>query len=532
MTFLEILRIITFCVGLVFLQININKYFHTLQLTFYNFTEFFPTVKKTGELKFSIGQLGLVIVSVLTVIFNNIFLYIIWLLICFIDIYFYYIFKPKPKKKFVITKRVKITYAIIYIFELITLVMPFFILTYYNNILWAIPFLAISLYKYVAMFFVCLCNAIAKPILKLFNNKYIKSARNIINSNKDMKIIGITGSYGKTSTKNIVTQILSEAFSVVMTPKSFNTTLGVTKSINENIKPYTEIFVCEMGAARLGEIKEICNIVKPDYSVITSIGPQHLTTFKSIENVQKGKFEIIVNSKDDSTAVLNIDNEYIKDGISKFIKNKNVITYSLSSKNANCYVENISMDENGSSFDVIYKGERICLKTKLLGKHNIYNIMCAVCIAKDLNVKNEQIIRAVKNVRPIEHRLELKRMNGVLALDDSFNSNPEGSKMAIECLSMFKDRYKVLVTPGMIELGDKEYELNKKLGEYATSCDYVILVGNKTTAPIEDGLKEKGFKDYIIAKDIYEAFSIINELKLKHSNIVTLFENDLPDSYS
>ena len=150
---------------------------------------------------------------------------------------------------------------------------------------------------------------------------------------------------------------------------------------------------------------------------------------------------------------------------------------------------------------------------------------------KSDEVRNEEIKRGIKKIKPVEHSLELKTMGGILALDDAFNSNPEGSKVAIETLCMFKDKYKVLVTPGMIELGDKTDELNEKLGEYASVLDYVILVGEATTERIKAGMDKKGFKDYIIVKDIYDAFKKLQEIQISHENLIALFENDLPDSY-
>ena len=316
-----------------------------------------------------------------------------------------------------------------------------------------------------------------------------------------------------------------------MTPKSFNTTLGVVRAIRELVKPYTEVFVCEMGASKLKDIEDICKIVKPDISVITTIGPQHLTTFKSMENIEKGKFEIITNAKEEAIAVLNIDNEYIQDGIKKYVNGKNVIKYSMNNKEARYTVEDVKMSDKGSIFTVCEGDSKFTLETRLLGKHNIYNILCAVAIAKELNMTNEEIKKAVKKIKPVEHRLELKNMGGILALDDSFNSNPEGSKAAIDTLCMFKDKYKVMVTPGMIELGEKTDELNKKLGEYATVLDYVILVGDVTTKKIEEGMKEKGYSNYIVVKDLYEAFRKLEELQVSNTNLLALFENDLPDSY-
>ena len=146
-------------------------------------------------------------------------------------------------------------------------------------------------------------------------------------------------------------------------------------------------------------------------------------------------------------------------------------------------------------------------------------------------MSNVEIKKGIKRIKPVEHRLELKKMGGILALDDSFNSNPEGSKMAIETLCMFKDKYKVLVTPGMIELGEKTDELNKKLGEYATALDYVILVGKVTTDKIKEGMDEKRFKNYVVVDDLYEAFRKLEEIQISNKNLLALFENDLPDSY-
>ena len=212
----------------------------------------------------------------------------------------------------------------------------------------------------------------------------------------------------------------------------------------------------------------------------------------------------------------------------------------MNDKNTRYHVENVNMSDKGSVFDVVCNDSKITVETKLLGKHNIYNIVCAIAIAKELGMTNEEIKRGIKKIKPVEHRLELKVMGGILALDDAFNSNPEGSKSAIETLCMFKDKYKVLVTPGMIELGEKTDELNEKMGEYATSLDYVILVGKATTDSIKKGMNLPNAKieymglnhfAYIIVDDIYEAFSKLQEIQVSHKNLLALFENDLPDSY-
>lgn len=529
-----ILEVIIIAVGFVLLQMNINKFLHVLQQSFYHNSELISVLKKTDTLKLGLFEILLTAVAIISMFVLKDIMYIIWIMLSLILLYYNIITKPKIKKKFVITTRVKITYAAVYLIIVLFIILPFILyeIKVFPSFIFLKLLILLSLNKYIAIAINMLANIIIMPVLNYINSIYINEAKNIIKSHKNLKVIGITGSYGKTSTKNIINQILSQKFSTVMTPKSYNTTLGVVKSIRELIKPYTEVFVCEMGAARIGEIKEICEIVPPDYSVITSIGPQHLSTFKSMNNIVQGKFEIVNYAKDASVAILNTDNEYIKNNIDKQVKDKKVIQYSIFDTNQKYHVENIHMNDKGSTFTVVCDESKIDIETKLLGRHNIYNIVCAIAISKELGMTDSEIQKSIKKLKPVEHRLELKYMNGILALDDAFNSNPEGSKMAIECLTMFEDKYKVLVTPGMIELGEQEYELNKKLGEYATKCDYVLLVGDKTVKAIKDGMDEQGYTNYEIVKDVYEAFSKLVKIKEKQPNLIALFENDLPDSYS
>lgn len=522
----SILVIISVILTMILFAVNINKFMHIFQQSFYEIDEFLPAIKTTKAAKIQIYELILLVCAIAS-IFTP-YALIAYSVMALVSTYKTVNKRAVAKKKFVYTNRVKITYAVI-AFVMACLFAPVLIFRNYEYINAA--FIPCSIFKYMSIAVLLFGSILAKPILKISNQKYIKEAKKIIKANKNMKVIGITGSYGKTSTKNIITAFLEDKYITVMTPKSFNTTLGVVRSIREQIKPYTEVFVCEMGAARLGEIEEICKIVPPTISVITSIGPQHLTSFKSMDNIQKGKYEILTYSAPNAKAILNIDNEYIKDGIEKYADGKEVIKYSLNNDEAAYTVENIQMSDKGSIFDVVDSTGRITIETRLLGKHNIYNIVCAVAIAKELGMTSEEIKKAARKLKPVEHRLELKTMGGVLALDDSFNSNPEGSKAAIETLCMFKDKYKVMVTPGMIELGPKTDELNEKFGEYATSLDYVILVGKITTQKIKEGMDKKGFTNYIVVEDLYDAFAKLQEIQVSHENLIALFENDLPDSY-
>ncbi len=523
----NILYIICFLVLCVLLHLNMHKYLHILQQSFYHTTDMLNNIKSSKLVKLKGYDIVLFIIAISSIFVKSVTISYILILVYIIILVFAIINtiknKKVEKKKFVITNRIKIIYSFCYSILLVVC-----ILLYYTNIKYALCIF--SIYSISSLIIVAFSNVLSLPLIHLLNYRYIKEARNIIKEHKELKVIGITGSYGKTSTKNIIYSVLKEKYNTVMTPKSYNTTLGVTKTIREEIKSYTEVFVCEMGASRLGDIRKICKIVKPDISVITSIGMQHLSTFYNIENIIKEKFNIVKMSKKKAAFVLNMDNDYIRNNYVSYVDGREVIKYSLREYEKN-YVKNIVMNENGSKFDVVINNETINIETKLLGIHNIYNILCAIIIAKKLGMEKDEIRRAVKKINPIEHRLELKHINNILILDDSFNSNPEGSSSAIKCLNMFKDRYKVLVTPGMVELGKEEKILNKKLGNIATSCDFVILEKSNVSEYVKEGMEEKNYENYVVVDSINKVFELLSKIKIEHENLIALIENDLPDCY-
>lgn len=373
-----------------------------------------------------------------------------------------------------------------------------------------------------------ICRTLNSPIEALVNAWYINDAKRIIKSNKGLIVIGVTGSYGKTTTKFILTRILSEKFNVICTPHSFNTPMGVVRTVRTMLKPQTQIFVCEMGAKEVGNIKEICKIAKPNHGIITSVGPQHLDTFKSIENVYKTKFELHDQvEKSGGMLFANGDSAEIARQL-----DRNCKIYGTS-KNFEYYADNISYGKFGSSFTVHIKDVSIDLNTKLLGLHSIIDIIGAVALAYELGVSPDDIKYAVASLKPTEHRLEMKPFNkGSLLIDDAYNSNPEGCLEAVRVLGSFDSMKKVVVTPGLIELGEKEYECNYNLGlEAAKNADIIILVGINRSKPMADAIKTTDFNKenmYIVAS-FKEAMGIYNQFA--DANTVVLFENDLPDNY-
>ncbi len=385
------------------------------------------------------------------------------------------------------------------------------------------------LLSFVTPLLVFLIWLITLPLEKCVSAWYINDAKRKLKTYSNLKIIGITGSYGKTTTKFILTRILSEKFNVICTPQSFNTPMGVVRTIRESLKPQTQVFVCEMGAKNVGDIKEICKIANPDFGIITSVGEQHLETFKNVDNVFKTKFELSdwVQAKG-GTVFVNGDSEEIKARITA----KDFEVYG-SDKNAKYKISKIKSGRDGSSFELKLADTTIKLTTKLLGKHSIVNIAGASALAYSLGVDEKDIAFAVASLKPTEHRLELKNsVNRSLLIDDAYNANPEGSIEAVNVLASFEGMKKVIITPGLIELGERENECNYNLGEAcAKHCDVIILVGKNRSKPIAEGVNSQGFnKDNLhIVSSFKEAMEIYSTFA--DNNTCVLLENDLPDNY-
>ena len=369
---------------------------------------------------------------------------------------------------------------------------------------------------------------IMTPIEKSIAKYYVNDAKKILKSKKDLKIIGVTGSYGKTSTKVILGRILSEKYNTLVTPENYNTPMGLVITVRKHLKPQTEIFVAEMGAKRKGDIKEDCDIANPTMGIITSVGPQHLDTFGNIETVISTKFELADRVKENGGKVfLNFDNELIKNNSDGY----DFISYGTS--DADVKVQNITYSADGLTLQIAHGNGNFKVTSKLLGHHNALNIAAASAVALELGLTEQEIAFAVSKIKPIEHRLEMKPyISGSTLIDDAYNSNPEGCLEAVRVLGRFNGMKKIIVTPGLVELGDKEYECNKALGKLAAEiCDEIILVGRNRWQPLKDGIEETGFNSdkLHLVTSFKEAVSVFSPMCDK--NTVILFENDLPDNY-
>lgn len=368
------------------------------------------------------------------------------------------------------------------------------------------------------------------PVETMVKKHYLNEAKSILKDHTGLIKIGITGSYGKTSTKNIVQAMLSQQYNSLMTPASYNTPMGITRTIREMLKPIHKVFVCEMGADHVGEITYLMDFVQPQIGIVTSIGPQHLNTFGSQENIIKEKMEIIEKLPADGLGIMNVDNDFVRNY--KVRNNVRTVTYGIRSENADYRAVDIRYTPAGSRFTVVHGDEQIPIETKLLGELNVLNILSAICTARGLDVKWPVIQRAAKTMNQVEHRLEMKIINGYRFIDDAFNSNPAGSEGALNVLAMMPNR-RFIVTPGMIDLGEKQDAYNREFGKkMKDKADEVILVGEIQTKPIYEGLQESGFdmEHVYVVKTVKEAFALVYAKASREDTI--LLENDLPDAFS
>jgi UDP-N-acetylmuramoyl-tripeptide--D-alanyl-D-alanine ligase len=348
-------------------------------------------------------------------------------------------------------------------------------------------------------------------------------------------VVGITGSYGKTSTKYFTEALLEPRFRVLKTRASFNTILGVCRAINEELGAEHKVLIVEMGAYRRGEIRDMARLTRPHIGVLTAIGPQHLERFGSIETIEKAKFELLEALPEDGIAIVNNDDLRVR-RMADTLHLAEVRRYGIDTSVGELDLAAVSITHgsDGLRFTLVEcGGPRVTVKTRLIGLHNVSNILAAASVARAAGVSLREIAGAIGRLAPVPHRLETHTgTDGVTIIDDAYNSNPVGAFNALDALAAFETGRKVLVTPGMVELGAEQEAWNEQFGARAAAvCDYVILVGTHQTAPIRRGLDERGFAaDHLVS--VPNLNGGMEALKtIVRSGDVVLFENDLPDLY-
>lgn len=370
-------------------------------------------------------------------------------------------------------------------------------------------------------FYLILANILIKPLDYLLKKKVTASAKKILN-NFNITVIGIAGSYGKTSAKEILKAVLSENHSLVATPENINTNIGIAEFIikQKSELARSEFFIVEMGAYRAGDIAEICRLVKPNYSILTGINQAHLEKFGKLENTIKAKFELPLNTS--GLKILNFNDINIKNNYQKFYLTDFI---GVSGKNAS----NIKFLENFSGLEFKYNGLKF--SAPLLARHNIDLILLVYELAKNLGLTDEQIIQGVKKTQPIKHRLQpiYNSATNIWIIDDSYNGSLDGFKSGLEVLARAKGR-KIALTPGLVEQGEKTAEIHEQIGKlYAAAVDLVLLIKNSATGHILTALKKENFANFKIYDSAKKAHDDLKNILRPGDAII--FQNDWPDSY-
>ena len=375
-----------------------------------------------------------------------------------------------------------------------------------------------------------LAYGINEPIEELIKRRYVKIAMQKI-AKTDVIKIAITGSYGKTSVKEILKTLFSQKYRVLATPKSYNTPMGIAIAV-KGLDGTHDIFIAEMGARTKGDISSLAKIVKPDYAVITAINNQHLETFGSLENIKNTKYELIESLGEKGVAFFSADSENAMELFDRFDGEKHCA--GINGESNLVTASDITVNHTGTKFTLNFKGgESVGCDTVLLGRHNVTNICIAAAVAYKIGLTPEEIAQGVNRLVTVEHRLELVPNNrNIIIIDDSYNSNVDGVKAAMEVLDTFKGR-KIVLTPGLVELGKDENVVNYEVGKLiASHADIVFVIGKHNAEMLINGLTEKGFnkENILFAKSLNKGNQMLNEI-LTEGDVV-LFENDLPDNYN
>ncbi len=511
------------------------KFFQIIQLTGYRVKGYFLWLKDTkAKYIFRIFMLAFLSVTcsfvsnVLFDMFDSNYLY------SYIGLIFYFYFaivfinnlysapKKVPLKN---TARMSRLNVILFLF---VAGISFILIAVFSEFFPIFKFSVLCLTPLMLPVLVPLVHLIMVPVEKLIAQRYILEAKVHLKRRPELIKIGITGSYGKTSTKYMLNSILSKKYNVCMTPHSFNTMIGLSKVVNDYLAPENEILIAEMGARNVGDIKKLASFVNPKYAIITNIGSQHMLSFGSIENIEKTKYELIECLPEDGFAVFSGENEGSMRLYEKCPCEKVVVGDALNSK---VRVSNVKISPQGTTFTIAVDGENYNMTTKLVGKHNVNNLLLCVAMALKLGLSMDEIKSAVAELKPVPHRLEIKENNGITILDDSYNASVEGVEAALDVLSKFKSN-KIVITPGLVELGKIEKQENINFGEkMAKVADYVIIVNQVNMASIKQGLENKKYDpEKIICVDtLVDAKKKLQEI-VKPGDTV-LFENDLPDNY-
>jgi UDP-N-acetylmuramoyl-tripeptide--D-alanyl-D-alanine ligase len=513
-----------------------RRMLHLLQLEHYENARLFVWLRRRGELTEggALGAASVVVCGALAFVRSPAVALLLWVALCAA---LAAIWRREPRradiKPLVFTERARRLFAAALLVPAAAVMLGVVLtLALDSDVPLAVAALALAGCIMACPWLVTGANAALAPVQRRINRRFERSARATLTSVAPV-VIGITGSYGKTTTKVCVGAVLAEHEPTLITPASYNSYLGVIRTINERLEPAHRAFVVEMGMYRAGDIAELCELVHPRIGVLTAIGPVHLERMGTIEAIADAKAEVALALPPDGHLVANGDDLRCREIAARV--SVDTVLFAIEHPDACVRAENILLADGRTHFDLVIGDERVTVASRLLGRHNVSNLLAAAAVGHVRGLSSAEIARGLAAVEPPEHRLQpiSNPRAGIVVIDDAYNSNPAGAAAALEVLGSHPAKRRILVTPGMVELGDQETELNEAFGRQAAAvCDHVILVGPQRTRPIDQGLRAAGFSPEAITvvRDIGEVTAVLG--RFTRAGDVILFENDLPDMYS
>jgi UDP-N-acetylmuramoyl-tripeptide--D-alanyl-D-alanine ligase len=445
------------------------------------------------------------------------------------------------KKKLVATARAKRIFFPTFIIVILMGAWVFIVNSPFNTVPW--PWIVIV---QLIPFILFLVNGILQPIEESIQKFYWLEAHEKLNEVKPT-VIGVTGSFGKTSVKHILGHILSTQSRTLVTPGSVNTAMGISRIIREQMVEGTRYFIVEMGAYGPGSIEALCDLTPPDFGIITAIGHAHYERFRSLETVSRTKFELAQAVIEKNVGKTIIHERTLKFPFARALKFDNKESFVVCGlppetdphkqkevsymQPGDVHIIGLSQNDKGLEIKIAIKDKKYNLDTPLFGMHHGHNVVLAAVAALELGMDMDKIQVALQSLPQIPHRLEVKRQaDDSILIDDSYNSNPMGFRSALDLMAFLgQERRKILITPGMIELGVTHNEIHEKMGAAAGSmCDFVVIIRPGRIPTFKKGAAQGQAK--VIEVESFKEASQWLENNRQAGDII-LIENDLPDMY-
>lgn len=340
----------------------------------------------------------------------------------------------------------------------------------------------------------------------------LKDMASYLRNHRPVKVVGVTGSVGKTSTRDMVYSVVKQKYKTLKTEGNYNNEIGLPLTILRYHDE--EVLVLEMGMNHLQEMSRLSMIARPDIACITNVGTAHIGELGSRENILKAKLEIINGMKEGSTLIINQDNDMLQ---TVELPHLNVVRVGKG-KEASIQASHIVLEETKSSFEVEYQGKKEIIEVPVQGEHNISNALIAIAVGIELNISLEDIKKGIQEFKLTKNRMDILEKNHKTVIDGTYNASVDSMKSSIDVLANYKKR-KVAILADMLELGDYSQQLHEEVGSYVASkgIDILVCVGKEAKYIYQKA--RESMKDVYYFESNQEVIARLDEL-LKEDDVI------------